>query len=340
MDKERLAGAENIPPTHEDLPVNALIVGDKEHERAIVVEVLTELGHSSVQAEDGEAGLAAYRAGDFDIIISDFIMPRMNGLELCKAVRCEPKEHYTYVLVASLFSEKQHILAGFEAGVDDYVGKPLDLNELRVRLISAERITRMQRELAQKNTQLEEMGRDLLAQSRRDPLTGVGNRLRFQDDVERLMDEVRRYGHRFCLGMCDIDNFKLYNDTHGHLAGDEVLKAVANTLDEKSRGSDQVYRMGGEEFLIILADQDEVTAMVAAERLRREIEKLDIVHKRNEPHGKVTLSIGIAPLRATNQEQLERDLHSADVLLYQAKAGGRNQVLNGLRAAEASKSPS
>lgn len=320
--------------------MRALIVGDKADERGLVVEALTELGHAALEAEDGLAGLEAYRGGSFDIIISDFIMPRMNGLELCRAIRNEPKEHYTYVLIASIFSEKQHILAGFEAGVDDYVSKPLDVDELRVRLVSAQRITGIHSELAAKNRQLQEMGANLLAQSRRDPLTGVGNRLRFQDDVERLMDEVRRYDHRFCLGMCDIDNFKLYNDTYGHLAGDEVLKAVASTLDDKSRASDQVYRMGGEEFLVILADQDATTAMVAADRLRTEVEALGIVHERNQPHGKVTLSIGIAPLQATTQEQLERDLNRADELLYKAKSAGRNQVLNGLSAAESSKSAS
>lgn len=305
-----------------------------------MAQALTELGHAAVEAEDGQAGLDVYRQGEFDIVISDLVMPKMNGLELCRAIRGEPKETYTYVLIASNFSEKQHILAGFEAGVDDYVSKPLDLDELRVRLISARRITGIHSELAAKNRQLEELGASLLAQSRRDPLTGVGNRLRFQDDVERLMDEVRRYGHRFCLGMCDIDNFKLYNDTYGHLAGDQVLKAVARTLDDKSRASDQVYRMGGEEFLVILADQNETTAMVAAERLRAEVEALDIVHERNQPHSKVTLSIGVAPFTAVNQEQLERDLNRADELLYQAKSAGRNQVLNGLRAAESSRSAS
>ena len=320
--------------------MNVLVVGDKAYERDIVVQVLTELGHSSAEATDGEEGWQAYQEQDFDIIISDFIMPKMNGLELCRAVRGQPKDHYTYILVASLFSEKQHILAGFEAGVDDYVSKPLDLDELRVRLISAVRVTEVHFQLASKNKELAELGRNLLAESRRDPLTNVGNRLRFQDDVTRLMDEIKRYGHRFCLGMCDIDNFKLYNDTYGHLAGDQVLKKVAQTLATKSRASDHVYRMGGEEFLVILADQDEASATIAAERLRAQVEALDILHERNHPFGKVTLTIGLAPFLATTGAEIDRDLQAADRLLYQGKFAGRNQVVSSLTPAESANSAS
>jgi diguanylate cyclase (GGDEF)-like protein len=320
--------------------VKVLVVGDKAHERDIVVQVLTELGHGSVEAKDGEEGWQAYQEQDFDIIISDFIMPKMNGLELCRAVRGQPKDHYTYILVASLFSEKQHILAGFEAGVDDYASKPLDLDELRVRLISAVRVTEVHFQLASKNKELAELGRNLLAESRRDPLTNVGNRLRFQDDVTRLMDEIKRYGHRFCLGMCDIDNFKLYNDTYGHLAGDQVLKKVAQTLATKSRASDHVYRMGGEEFLVILSDQDEASAAIAAERLRAQVEALDILHERNHPFGKVTLTIGLAPFWATTGGEIDRDLQAADRLLYQGKFAGRNQVVSSLTPAESANSAS
>ena len=311
-----------------DNDVNILVVGDKAQERELVVQTVTDLGHTARQAEDGEQGLRAYLEHGFDIVISDFIMPGMDGLELCRRIRSQPGDSYTYILVASSLSEKRHVLAGFEAGVDDYLGKPLDVDELRVRLISAVRVTAIHAELAQKNRELAEASSKLLAQSRRDPLTEVGNRLRFQDDVERMMDEVRRYDHRYCLGMCDIDNFKQYNDTYGHLAGDQVLKSVARTLDDKSRASDQVYRMGGEEFLLVFPDQDEASAMVAAQRLRREVERLAIVHERNPPYGVVTLTIGLAPFRARIPADVDRDLRAADQLLYHGKVNGRNQVVS------------
>ena len=311
----------------ERAPLRILVVGDKAHERDLMVAVVSELGHEVEQAVNGEEALRAYQAGDFDLVISDFVMPFMDGLQLCQAIRAQPKEHYTYVLIVSRLSEKQHIMAGFEAGVDDYVEKPLDSNELRVRLISAVRVSAIHRELADKNRELARLSEDLMAQSRRDPLTQVGNRLRFQDDVAGFVDEVRRYGHRFCLGMCDIDNFKLYNDTYGHLPGDEVLRKVAQVLAQGCRASDHVYRMGGEEFLIVLADQDEANAMIAADRLRQEVADLQVTHDRNAPHGKVTLSIGLTPFLATSQLEVERDLQVADRLLYHAKASGRNRVV-------------
>jgi diguanylate cyclase (GGDEF)-like protein len=263
-------------------------------------------------------------------------MPKMNGLELCRAIRNQPRPHYTYVLIASIFAEKQNILAGFEAGVDDYVSKPIDLDELRVRLISAVRVTGVHRELATKNQQLVELGEHLRAESRRDPLTNVGNRLRFQDDIVRLVDQARRYGHRFCLGMCDIDNFKQYNDTYGHLAGDQVLKSVAQVLATRTRSSDRVYRMGGEEFLVIFSEQEEHGAVLAAERLRREVEALGVRHDRNQPYGQVTLTIGLTPLVAHDLTQVDRDLNQADEYLYRGKLGGRNRVVTAEMVAESS----
>lgn len=317
-----------------------LVAGDKAEERQLVVETIAQFDHIAVEAHDGESAWQAYLTHDFDIVISDLVMPKMNGLELCRAIRSRPKDHYTYVLIASLFSEKSHIMAGFEAGVDDYVGKPLDPDELRVRLISALRVTEIQRELATKNRQLEALSLELKAESRRDPLTGVGNRLRFQDDMPRYLDERLRYERSFWLGMCDIDNFKLYNDTYGHLAGDDVLRRVAQTLQRRIRKSDQLYRMGGEEFLVVLSCQDEASAGIAAERLRREVEALGIAHTGNDPHGLVTLSIGLSPFQASSLDEIDCDLQVADKLLYRGKSQGRNQVASAQLLANSSSNPS
>ena len=308
--------------------MKVLVVGDKAEERQLVKDVLAELGYEAVEAEDGRAGWKLCRKTRFDLVISDFVMPGLNGLELCVKIRQQPSDHYTYVLVCSIFSEKQHILAGFEAGVDDYVEKPLDPNELRVRLISARRVTQVHRELAARNSELAHMSQELLAQSRRDALTGVGNRLRFQDELLRLFDERRRYGHRFCLGMCDIDNFKQYNDTYGHVAGDAVLTKVAQTLAGNIRSSDSVFRMGGEEFLVVLSDQCEQGALIAAERLRRQVEALDILHEGNLPYNKVTLTVGITEMTASTEDEIDLDLQKADGFLYEGKANGRNRVVS------------
>lgn len=304
------------------------MVGDKEEERRILVDALDELGHTVSEADDGITGWLAFKKGSFDLILSDFIMTKMNGLDLCRKVRAEARNHYTYIIICSTLSGKQHVLEGFKSGVDDYLAKPVDLGELKGRLLSAERVTEVHRALAESNRQLQDLSDQLREESRKDPLTGVGNRLRFADDIPGRLDEFKRYGHQFFLALCDIDNFKKYNDTYGHLEGDNALRGVAQALESHIRSSDRVYRMGGEEFLVILTAQTLEGATIAAERLRGEVEKLHLEHSQNPPHNLVTLSIGLAPLTATHQSQLDLDLRKADEMLYRAKDTGRNKVVH------------
>lgn len=304
-----------------------LVVGDKDYERQPLAANVKALGHQVHEADDGTTAWEAYKAEEFDVIISDFLMPQMNGLELTRKVREEPQSTYTYIIICSSQNRKKDVMAGFESGVDDYIAKPMELEELKCRLISSVRVTNLHRELAAKNTQLKAMGDNLRAESRRDPLTNVGNRLRFTDDVKRYIDQYSRYGHSFYLGLVDIDNFKLYNDTYGHLEGDDVLKRVARALADGSRASDEVYRMGGEEFLLVFADQDEDGAFIAADRIRQAVEDLDVTHCRNEPYGKVTITVGLAPFTAKNREEVDLDLQKADVRLYKGKSAGRNRVV-------------
>lgn len=306
--------------------MNILVVGDKTHERKPVADLVAKLGHQVVEATDGTFAWDSYTRTHYDVIISDYLMPEMDGLELCRKVRLGPHSEYTYFIIVSSRTEESNILAGFKSGVDDYIAKPVTELELECRLLSAERVTKVHRDLAHSNHQLMLLSNELRAESRRDPLTGVGNRLRFQDDQKRFLDEHKRYGHRFILGLCDIDNFKLYNDTYGHLEGDRVLKEVAMTLKNCSRASDCVYRYGGEEFLLVLTDQTETGAIEAADRLRGAVEALDIVHEKNPPHGVVTLSIGLARFEAACPEDVEVCLKRADDALYQSKDGGKNCV--------------
>ena len=197
--------------------MNILVVGDKDHERGPVAEAVRQLGHTVVEAADGTYAWEAFSRTHFDVVISDYLMPEMNGLELCRKVRLSPHQGYTYFVIVSTRTESDNVLAGFKSGVDDYLSKPVSPIELECRLISAERVIKMHRELTQTNAQLLHLSNELKMESRRDALTGVGNRLKFQDDLKRFLDERRRYDHKFYLGLCDIDNFKLYNDTCGHL---------------------------------------------------------------------------------------------------------------------------
>lgn len=306
--------------------MNVLVVGDKDYERQPVAKKVTDLGHKVVEANDGTIAWEHYSRTYFDVVISDYLMPEMNGLELCRKVRLGPHQAYTYFMIVSSRSDSDNLLAGFESGVDDYIAKPVSEVELQCRLISAARVTKVHRELAQRNSQLLHLSNQLKAESRRDALTKIGNRLKFQDDLQRFLDQHKRYGHKYHLGLCDIDNFKKYNDTYGHLEGDKILCQVADTLVQHSRSSDTCYRFGGEEFLLVFPEQGGEGALSAAVRLRQAIEDLNVVHEKNVPYGKVTLSIGLAPLQAKDQADVEECLKVADDALYHSKNTGRNRV--------------
>lgn len=313
-------------PTQGKTSMNVLVVGDKDYERQPVAKMVRDLGHTVVEADDGTVAWDHYSRSHFDVVISDYLMPQMNGLELCRKVRLAPHPNYTYFMIVSSRSESDDLLAGFQSGVDDYIPKPVSEVELHCRLISAERVTEVHRELAQRNSQLLHLSSELKAESRKDALTGVGNRLRFQDDLPRYLDEYRRYKHKYCLGLCDIDNFKKYNDTYGHLEGDNVLRQVAQTLVRHSRSSDSCYRFGGEEFLLVFTEQESGGALIAAQRLRKAVEDLNIRHDKNTPYQKVTLSIGLAPFLADDAAGVDECLKVADEALYHSKDSGRNQV--------------
>ena len=228
------------------------------------------------------------------------------------------------ILLTALGSEDDRI-AGLEAGADDYLSKPLDRDELQVRLISVRRVTKLHRRLAFQNGELEVLNRKLFEQSREDPLTRLGNRLRLREELEALRGRVERYGHNYSAVLCDVDCFKLYNDHHGHLAGDEVLQKVAETIADHCRSGDTAYRYGGEEFLIILPEQSQEAAAIAG-RLRRAVEDLRIPHEAKDPPGIVTISAGVATLPAGANKSADDLLEEADTALYRAKQAGRNRI--------------
>jgi two-component system cell cycle response regulator len=301
-----------------------LIAEDDAVSRTILRRAVEKFGHECLTAEDGEKAWKLYQnTPEVDVIISDWMMPGIDGLELCRRIRRVSHPEYTYFIFLTALGDRDHLLIGFEAGADDYLSKPLDRDELHVRLILASRVTELHRRLAHQNTELERLNRMLFEQSREDPLTHLGNRLRLREDLETLSAQVRRYS--YCLMLCDIDFFKAYNDTYGHLAGDEVLKRVADVISENLRSGDVAYRYGGEEFLIILPEQDLRSATVAAERLRRDIEELAIPHRARTPPEIVTVSVGLATLSA-GEKSADDLLKEADAALYAAKEAGRNRV--------------
>ena len=174
--------------------------------------------------------------------------------------------------------------------------------------------------------ELERLNAALAEQARRDPLTGLGNRLRLEEDLARYDAYRLRYGHAYCVLLCDLDRFKALNDRQGHQAGDRVLRAVADTIVRESRTTDAVYRYGGEELLVLLAEQDLEGALVVCERMRAAVHRLGLAHADNEA-GVVTISIGVAACPDGDQADSTDAIGRADRALYAAKADGRNRVV-------------
>ena len=148
-----------------------------------------------------------------DLVISDWMMPGIDGPALCRLIREDSRDGYTYFIFLTALGDKGHLLA---AGADDYLSKPLDGEELQVRLASAFRVTQLHRRLASQNEQLEKLNERLFEESREDPLKHLGNRLRLEEDLDVLQARSRRYGHRYAVALCDVDRFKEYNDSYGH----------------------------------------------------------------------------------------------------------------------------
>ena len=305
-----------------------LVAEDDAVSRMILQRAVQRLGHDVLAAEDGKAAWDLYReTSDVDVIISDWMMPGADGLELCRRIRTAEKrdgQGYTYFIFLTALGDRKHLLQGLESGADDYLSKPLDRDDLGVRLTSALRVTDLHRRLAFQNEELERLNRMLFEQSRTDPLTSLGNRLSLREDLEVLRDRAERYGHRYAVVLCDVDHFKAYNDRYGHLAGDDVLRRVAATISSSLRAGDSAYRYGGEEFLMILPEQRTEAALATADRLRRAVEDLGIPHAGGTPLGVVTISGGVAT--SVGVEDADALLKAADTALYAAKKAGRNRV--------------
>ena len=296
-----------------------LVVDDEPISRLLVQAAVDWLGHQWIAADDGEAAWRCVSQDKPDVLITDLMMPRVDGLELCRRVRANAQTSYTYIILVTVLGDRQDIVRGMDAGADDYLVKPLRLFDLQARLIAAQRVTDLHAELDRHRAQLAHL-------ARHDPLTGLGNRRSLDEDLEVLHARSQRYGRGFALAMCDIDCFKSYNDTHGHLAGDQALRAVAATIAGEVRGGDSVYRYGGEEFLLVLPEQTLDTALVAVERVRSAVQRLAIPQPAAGPGGTLTLSAGIAAFDPGEAPTAEELLQRADAALYRAKAAGRNQI--------------
>jgi diguanylate cyclase (GGDEF)-like protein len=302
-----------------------LVADDDPTSRLIAQMALRNLGHECDAVSDGAQAWDAYRSHRPDVIISDWSMPGLTGLELCRTIRAQVADGYTYFIMVTSHGNLDEILEGMSAGADDYLVKPLDSEDLQARLVGAARVTSLHRKLAEQQTELEKLNDELTAMARRDPLTGLGNRRALDEDLELLEARVTRYGHRYCMALLDVDHFKSYNDTYGHQAGDQILRTVADQLEAQARGGDALYRYGGEEFLCIFPEQSLSNGFMAVERMRIGLQRLAIPHTDN-PLGVLTISAGLAMLDPGHARAASEVLKEADEVLYRAKQLGRNRV--------------
>jgi two-component system, cell cycle response regulator len=305
--------------------MRVLVVDDSAAYRRVLEAAVRELGHDCAVAVDGKSAWETFSREGADVIISNWLMPGIDGDELCRMVR-ESERPYPYFVLFTARGGKRNVMRGMEAGADDYLGKPLDHDELEVCLVAAERVTGLHRRLAEQQHRLELLNRDLYEQSRQDVLTGVGNRLRMEEDLEAIEANTARNGGGYAIALCDVDHFKDFNDVRGHQAGDEVLRAVAAAIRGNCRQGDAVYRYGGEELLVLLPGHGRDGAAAAAERMRAAVAALGIDHPAGDPTPVVTISVGVSVRDEDGRDGFSSVVARADAALYEAKRHGRNRI--------------
>ena len=313
-------------PPRESVGMNILVAEDDRVSALKLQRSLERMGYRVTVARDGLEAWKLIDEGGVCLLVSDWMMPGIDGPELCRRIRARPDPAYTYVILLTARDSRDDRLEGLQAGADDFLGKPLDTGELVARLNVARRILAMQEQLrthaaqlAALHVALEHQNEMLSERASTDGLTGLRNRRHFDETLATTLAFADRQGHPVSLVMIDVDHFKQFNDAFGHLAGDEVLRVVADSLRCGARSHDVVARYGGEEFAVILPGADEAAAQAVADRLRASIADL------SWPRRAVTVSLGISTvlLPATVAEQL---IGEADRALYHSKAQGRDRV--------------
>jgi two-component system, cell cycle response regulator len=293
--------------------VKILIVEDEPVSRRLLEVTLRKWNYDVVATLDGRQAWEFLQGPEApNLVISDWVMPDMDGLELCKRIRESERPGYTYLILLTSKGRKEELIMGLEAGADDYLIKPFDHEELKIRIKIGERIIDLERRILQ------------LANT--DALTGVLNRrafmVRLQIEVERAVRECTPLS----IVLADLDHFKNINDRYGHQTGDLVLQEFAEQLTVLSRQYDFVARYGGEEFAVCFPGLDDSEVILVAERMRRKVEDLRVHTTDPSESIRFTASFGAASLCQDYEESLNALIARADSALYRAKREGRNCV--------------
>jgi two-component system chemotaxis response regulator CheY len=293
--------------------VKVLIVEDDPVSRRLLEVFLVKWGYDVKSTRNGiEAWQLLHEPKAPSLVISDWMMPGMDGLELCRKIRDMERPEYTYFIIITAKEKTEDVVEGLEAGADDYLVKPFDQEELKYRVKIGERIIQLERRILQLATI--------------DSLTGVLNRRAFMERIEVEVHRSNRENLDLSLILVDIDHFKSINDRYGHQVGDRVLQKFTEQLTKPSREYDFVGRYGGEEFVICLPGSNENQALSVAERMRKTVENMKIMLPYGSQSIQITASFGVACFRLGPDDTVDLLTARADEAMYRGKAEGRNRV--------------
>ena len=296
---------------------SVLVADDSPVYRKLVEQALSQESCSVMFANSGQQAIEIFEREHPSLVITDWVMPDLTGIELCQKIRAGAGSPYTYIIILTSNAEKENVVQGFSAGADDYLTNPFDRNELLARVRVGHRLIDLHRQIEAKNRLLEELALT-------DSLTGLPNRRAIEAWAERQLSGAARHGFPLWVVLIDLDRFKRVNDAYGHDAGDMVLKRFAEILKANTRHSDISGRIGGEEFLQVLTHADESNVRVVVERVREQFAAEQF--KWGGKTVSVTASFGIAGFWGKTAPEFSKLVSQADAALYRSKDHGRNRI--------------
>jgi diguanylate cyclase (GGDEF)-like protein len=296
-----------------------LLADDEPIARTMLEHWLAGWGYEVTLARDGESALQALKDdNELRLLVVDWVMPKKDGIEVCKAIRSGSQEPYVYIVLLTAKDDKSDIIAGLDAGADDYLVKPCNPLELKVRLRAGRRVIELQEQLVKARESLR-------FEAMHDSLTGLLNRGAVLEQLTKELVRASRRGAPVSVLMGDLDHFKTINDTNGHAAGDAVLREAARRLKAGVRAYDSVGRLGGEEFIAVLPECDAKTGLSVAQRLCRSLADTPTNYM-GTPIAH-SISIGVAATDQFGSSQADELIRAADAALYRAKHAGRSRAL-------------
>jgi diguanylate cyclase (GGDEF)-like protein len=312
------------------MATRVLVVDDEKTVRGFIVQLLADEGYETIEAASAEEALQLHRDDPFPLVVTDIYMGKMTGLDLVREVKT--LDGNAMVVVMTSKASLETATMALRAGAYDYLVKPFEDIEIvsavrraidRHKLVADNRalmdhMKRNAEELKQLNAQLTDL-------ANQDELTGLYNHRYFREALSKELSRSKRHSRVFSVVFIDVDHFKTYNDTHGHLAGDELLKSLAGILRQQSRESTVVVRYGGDEFMLLVPEADREGARRFAEKLRAIVEEHPFRGRESQPCGRLTVSMGVATFPESGKAAADL-IDSADKALYRSKHSGRNLV--------------